>query len=248
MPGYIPREQLDAYRRWQADSFDPPPPEPPPPEPMPDLEIDSEPVAGISLPTAEDIERIHNEAHAAGHEAGYEAGHEAGCHAGHEAGYQAGFEEGREAAYRAGLETAQAEAQRIATLAENFENALTALDQTVADQLLALALEVAGQVLRGTVSARPETLLPVIREAIAALPLHHGHVALHLHPDDAAVVRDHLGDQFAQSGWRIIEDREIRQGGCQLRAGSSEIDASLETRWKRVVGSIGADSSAWLEQ
>lgn len=231
MPGYIPREQLDAYRRWQAESFDPPrpvPATPPPPEPDPDLDADSEAVTGVSLPTAEEIEHIHNEAHTAG--------------------YQAGFEEGREEAYRAGLEAAQIEAQRIAALAENVENALAAIDQTVADQILALALEVASQVLRGTVSARPETLIPVVREAIAALPLHHGHVALHIHPDDAAMVRDHLGDHFAQSGWRIIEDREIQAGGCQLLAGSSEIDASLETRWKRVIESIGADPSAWLGQ
>jgi flagellar assembly protein FliH len=231
MAGYIPKEHLDAYRSWQVESFDPPEPEPAaPPEPdEPEMVDDgSELVASMGLPTAEDIERIHNEAHLSG--------------------YQAGFEEGREEGYRTGLEAAQAEAQRIAALADNVESALAALDQSVADQVLGLALEVAHQVLRGTVAARPEGLLPVVREALAALPLHHGHVSLHVNPEEAEIVRHHLGDQFAHSGWRFVEDREIQAGGCFVRAGSSEVDATLETRWQRVLEAIGADPGAWQER
>lgn len=234
MSGYIPKEHLDAYRRWQVESFDPPPPEPeepplPPPEPEPELVDDgSELVANIGLPTAEDIERIHNEAH--------------------QAGYQTGFDEGREEGYRQGVEAAQAEAQRIAALADNVENALAAIDQSVADEVLALALEVAHQVLHGAVAARPDHLLPVIREAMTALPLHHGHVSLHVNPAEAELVRQHLGEQFLHSGWRIVEDREIEAGGCFIRAGSSEVDATIQTRWKRVLEAIGANPEAWLEQ
>lgn len=229
MPGYIPKEQLDAYRRWQIDSFDPPTPEPVQAEPVPADETSvSEVVANFGLPTAEDIERIHNEAH--------------------QTGYQAGFEEGQQEGYRAAAEAVQAEAQRIAALADNVEAALASVDQTVADQVLALALEVAHQVLRATVAARPEVLIPVIREAIAALPLHHGHIALHIHPDDAEAVRDSLGEQFQQSGWRIVEDKEIQAGGCVIRAGSSEVDASMATRWKRVLESIGITAKDWLER
>lgn len=237
MSGYIPKEQLDAYRRWQVESFDSPEPEPEPlPEPPAPEEVaeeSSEPVpANFGLPTAEDIERIHNEAHQAGYQAGYEEGHG----------------KGREEGYGTGLEAAQAEAQRIGTLADNLENSLASIDQTVADQVLDLALEVAHQVLRGAIAVRPEGLLPVIREALAALPLHHGHVSLHINPEEAEMVRQHLGDQFAHSGWRIVEDREIQAGGCFVRAGTSEVDATLETRWRRVLEAIGADPGAWLER
>lgn len=228
MPGYIPKEQLDAYRRWQADSFDAPKAEPLQPEPEPEFDATAEVVAGIGLPTAEDIERMHNEAH--------------------QEGYQAGFEEGRQEGYRIGLEAAQAEAQRIAALADNVEAALASIDQAVAEQLLALALETARQVLRATLAVKPDTLLPVIREAIAALPMHHGHVALHIHPDDAETVREHLGEHFLQAGWRFVEDREIQAGGCLIQAGSSEVDATLETRWKRVLEAIGADPANWLDK
>ncbi|MGE5491975.1 MAG: flagellar assembly protein FliH [Actinomycetota bacterium] len=236
MSGYIPKEQLDAYRRWQVESFDPPgsEPEPPPPPPAASEVIADagELVANIGLPTAEDIERIHNEAQQAGYQAGYDEGREAG--------HQEGL--------RTGLEAALGEAQRIAALADNVEAALTSIDQTVADEVLAVALEVAHQVLRGTVAARPEALLPIIREALGALPLHHGHVSLHVNPEDAGVVKEHLGDQFMHSGWHIVEDRQIQAGGCFVRAGTSEVDATMETRWRRVLEAIGVDPKAWLEK
>lgn len=230
MPGYIPKEQLEAYRRWQVDSFDAPPSPTPlaaPPEPEQALPTeDCEVVTGIGLPTAEDIERIHNEAQ--------------------QAGYQTGFAEGQQEGYRAGLEAVQAEVERMRALADNLQVALAGIDQEVADEVLALALEVAAQVLRGTAKARPEALLPVIREAIAALPLNHEQIALYLNPADASAVREQLGETFSQSGWRIVEDRDIDAGGCLLRAGSSEIDATLATRWKRVLEAIGAEPADWL--
>jgi flagellar assembly protein FliH len=229
MSGYIPKEQLDAYRHWQVDSFDPPKPEPEPHEPAPPLDAAAEEVVStLGLPTAEDIERMHEQAY--------------------QEGYQAGYEEGRQEGLRAGLEAALAEAQRIAALGDNIEAALASVDQAVADQLLALALETAKQVLRTTLAVRPEALIPVVREAIAALPLHHGHVALHINPADGEMVREHLGEHFLQSGWRIIEDREVTAGGCLIQAGSSEVDATLETRWKRVLEAIGANPADWLER
>lgn len=228
MSGYIPKEQLNAYRRWQLDSFDSDREDAARAEPEPAAEPAPEVVTEFSLPTAEDIERIHNEAH--------------------ESGYQAGFAEGQQEGYRAGYEVAHTQAERLAALADNFESALAGIDQSVAEQVLALALEVASQVLRSTVVARPESLLPVIREAIAALPLHHGHVMLHINPAEVEMVREHLGEQFLNSGWRIVEDKEIEPGGCLLKAGSSEVDGTLETRWKRVLETIGADPANWLEQ
>jgi len=189
---------------------------------------DSELVMEFNLPTAEDIERIHNEAH--------------------EAGYKIGYAEGRDEGYRMGFDSIDAQTKRLATLAENLQSALSSLDQTVADQVLDLALEVANQVLRATIITRPEVLLSTIKEGLTALPLHHGHVVLHVNPDEAELVRSHVGESFSQAGWRIQEDKEVEAGGCFIQAGSSEVDATLETRWRRVLESIGADPSAWLQK
>jgi len=221
----IPKDQIAAYERWQADDFDAPEaaaeealPTPPPASSSSDE--GGELVTGVSLPTAEEIEGMHRQAQQEGYNAGYEAG----------------FGEGQQA----GLAEAQAQVRQMATLLDNLGQALTGIDQNVADALLELALETARQVLRSAIRTQPEALLPVIREAISNLPLHHGAINLHLHPDDVRFVREQLGDQLPANGWHLVDDPEIERGGCHLKAGASEVDATIPTRWQRVLESIGA--------
>lgn len=237
MSGWIPKEKLTAYQRWEVAAFDeqaragrqepaPPAREPPEPEPAalieppgaapPDSASDVE-AAAVVLPTAEEIERMHREAH--------------------ETGYAAG--------YQAGLSAAESVARQMASLLEKLPQALSAIDQAVADELLALALEIANQVLRSSLRVQPELILPVVREAITTLHPHHGQPLLFAHPDDAGLIRTHLGEQLSHSNWRIIDDSSLTEGGCRVELGASEVDATLETRWRRVVEAIGVNPE-WL--
>ncbi|WP_265948182.1 FliH/SctL family protein [Dechloromonas sp. A34] len=138
------------------------------------------------------------------------------------------------------------DAQRFNTLISNLKLALDGIDQSVADELLSLALEVAAQLTRGMIAAKADMLLPIIREAVTTLPLHHAHIVLRLNPGDAGHVRSLLGEEFAQTGTQIVEDSAISPGGCLLEAGASEIDATIETRWKRVLEAIGTEPREWL--
>jgi hypothetical protein len=45
--------------------------------------------------------------------------------------------------------------------------------------------------------------------------------------------------------WRIIDDSTLTAGGCRVELGASEVDATLETRWRRVIEAIGV-SQEWL--
>jgi flagellar assembly protein FliH len=227
MSGIIPKEDGAGFQRWKIGAFDTPAPRPSPAAPAEQVVAPGEPMEpGINLPTADDIERIYEEARAEG--------------------FRAGQEEGRLAAEQAAQDAANAEAQRFLDLANNMQHALEEIDQQVADQLLALATEIAGQVVSGAITVKTELLLPIIREAIAALPLHNTHLSLRLNPADAAHVRKQLGEQLSQTGTQIIEDGEISPGGCLVRAGTSEVDATIETRWRRVLEAIGAEPLAWL--
>jgi flagellar assembly protein FliH len=236
MSSVIPKEQLAAYSRWQANDFDEKPEQQPdlpaPPivdEPLAedDGEDRGEAVDGpISLPTADEIENIHEQAR--------------------QEGYQAGLEEGRLASEAALREATALEMARIGTLTANFFSALENLDQNIAEQTLDLALEVAAQVLRGALNTHRELLIPVVREALLALPVHHGNIALHANPDDIASLREGLGEILTQGGMHLVTDSTISPGGCLIKAGQSEIDATLETRWKRVLEAIGVDPEQWL--
>ena len=224
MTGFIPKEKLTAYQRWEVAAFDEAeqaarkasavaeatPARPPEPEQVPE----SPPVV---LPTAADIERMYTEAQ--------------------QQGYMAGYDEG--------IATARSEAAQIDALLTGVQQSISELDQQVAEQLLATAIEIASQVLRQSLQIKPDLLLPVVKEAITTLHTHNGHPALFVHPQDAELIRSHLGDQLAHNNWRIIEDNALTPGGCRVELGSSEVDATLETRWRRVIESIGITQD-WL--
>ena len=226
----IPKEQLAAYERWEIGSFDRKPSSPPmetsEPAPVTVTELPEEYQPAISLPTAEEIERIHEEARANG--------------------FTAGYEEGKAQGEQAAREQAEELLNNLNDILKSLSESLHELDQQVAENLLHLGVEVASQITRSIVHTRSDLLLPVVREAIAALPLHHGHVVLSLNPKDANLIRPLLGEQFAQTGAQLLEDPNVNPGGCLVRAGASEIDASIETRWKRVLESIGTSPHDWL--
>ena len=228
MAGVIPKEDLAAYQRWNADSFEPKPVlskvERHKASESPEL-VENEIITTMGLPTAADIERINENARSEG--------------------YQAGFEEGRQAGEETQAAAVAGELARLSGLISNLQEAIATMDQAIAEQVLDLALEVAAQVIRGAIKVKSDILLPLIREAISALPLHHGHVMLHLNPADALTIREQIGDQLLQTGTQIVDDVTITQGGCSLTAGTSEIDATIETRWKRVLEAIGSEPLEW---
>lgn len=182
-------------------------------------ELDSfEPRAPINLPTAEQIERIHATAR--------------------DEGYACGFEEGR-------LEARQ-QVKRLETLATGFQDALRDVEGEVSREILALALQVAKQVLMQAINVKPEVILAVVREAMQSLPHFGEAVKLHLDAEDAQLVRAHLGEQIEAIGWRTVVDEQVERGGCRITSVSTQIDATLATRWKRIVATLG-ESEAWLE-
>ena len=204
----IPKENQTAWQRWELASLGPAAARIP--------AAGTQTKSAAKLPTAEDIERIHRDAHKQGYDAGYEEG----------------------------TARARMEALRLHTLVEQLDGALAEFDQKVAEELLGLALEVARQVLRQAIAARPETILEVVKEALLQLP--HQHAALYLHPEDASLVRSYLGDQLAHAGHRLHEEPAMARGGVRVDAGGSHLDASIETRWRRVLESMGA-AGDWIE-
>jgi flagellar assembly protein FliH len=153
-------------------------------------------------------------------------------------------DEGFQAGYAEGLQKALQENRRFAELIAVFEQQM---DEQVAGELLALSLDIARQVLHQALKVNPELLLGVVREAIGTLPHVNQGAHLILNPDDAALVRERMGEQLTHSGWKIFEDSRIERGGARIETANSQIDASLETRWKRVVAALGQDST-WLIQ
>ncbi len=151
-----------------------------------------------------------------------------------------------------GLAAGRADAAREATellqLLGRLREVMDGFEHDLALDVLALSVEVARQIIRHAVHVHPEVVLPVIREAIASLPQGGGqNPRLILNPADAALVRSVLdANQVAPAPWRIVEDSRLERGGCRVETATSEIDASLASRWKAVVAALGSEAR-WVD-
>jgi flagellar assembly protein FliH len=162
----------------------------------------------------------------------------------------------REQAYREGLEAGRRQAQAVLeaeraelkTLIADVNELMQDFEQTLAGDVLSMALEVAKQIVRAALRVKPDLVMAVVREAIASLPGLSEQTVLLLNPADAALVRKALEDDpaLATLPWKIVEDPHIERGGCRLETPTTEVDGALETRWRRVVASLGRDDS-WMD-
>jgi len=227
-----------AYRRWEPQSFgdardadavaprpadaEPPraaKPAPPPSARPPDPQPEAPPP--IQLPTAADIEAMFEDARRDGHAVGYEEG------------------------YEQGVQQARDEAARLGGLADGLDEALTRLDEDISEEVVALAIELARRMVRHTLTEQPSAVVDIVRAALAQLP--QAHARIHLNPDDAALLSQHLAEQPGNAHHTIVEDDTVSRGGCRVAGATSEIDATVETRWRRILEGLGRSDTAWQE-
>jgi flagellar assembly protein FliH len=160
---------------------------------------------------------------------------------------QSGFEVGRAQGYADGMRSAQqaraADLQRLEALIAQLRGGFDELSTRTADVLLDLALDIAAQVVRRDVQTHRDTILPVVREALGMVIESHAHPTLRLAPADFALVRQALLEDGRFQGCRCVEDPSISAGGCRVETAHGEIDATLETRWRKVVQSLGCTTA-----
>ncbi len=155
-----------------------------------------------------------------------------------ESGYAAGLKEGRA--------QVQAEIKRLMQAADLAESLIANESEQFAAEMLDLALELARQMVRTELKVRRESLLAVVREALDCLPHGASGARLAMNPADVELVRGHVGEELKAGAIRMVEDHRIEPGGCRIVSPACEVDATLATRWKRLVATLGADHN-WLD-
>ncbi len=152
--------------------------------------------------------------------------------------YREAFDQGLEEGRAAGREEVRLQVERIAGMFYDLAKPFEELDAEVERELLTLAMALARQIVRRELKSEPTQIIGIIREAIAALPIAAREVRVHLHPEDAAVVRQHLAPTGQERAWSIVEDPVMSRGGCQVTTNASRIDARLETRLGAILSEL----------
>jgi len=157
--------------------------------------------------------------------------------------------------YQAGLEKAQAESQiTLAALAARVAQLdsvlqllgapLQQLDAEIEKELLQLTLAVGKQLARRELRVDPTQVIGIIRESLSQLPASARDIRVHLHPEDAATVRERLAEPAQERAWKIVEDPTLSRGGCMIRTENSQLDARLDSRIAAVIANALGEERA----
>lgn len=222
MSNLLPKEKQTAYQRWELASFGDDRPSHQPPAPPVAAPPSAEAIASLN----EQLAHIREEAR--------------------QQGYAEGIAEGRKAGLAEGRAQAASELQQLQQLSESFSIEVARANEVIADDLLTLALDIAKAMLKTALAAKPELVLPIVGEAVRYLPSLQQPALLFLHPDDAALVKEHMHDELTKAGWRLAEDSRLDRGGCRIETATNQIDATIGNRWERIAANFGKDSS-WMD-
>lgn len=167
------------------------------------------------------------EAHAQGHREGYAAGRA-------EALAEAGAQMDRY------IETqGHAAAQRLAALLAAAEAGLAAAQQDIARGTLEIACALARQVLRHELATNPNTLEPVLREALALLLADGKSASVRLSQVDYDMLAEPLAAEFAGQSVTVRADAAVAPGDCLVESAGALVDGGVATRWSRAVAGLG---------
>lgn len=158
-------------------------------------------------------------------------------------GYRDGFRDGEAQA----LAQCEARDQALGTtlqartevLMNSLEQEFEAFQARHADRVVDLALAMARQIVGQHLAADRARILAVVQEALAILRDVPGAATLALDPLDAVLVGERLAPLLQERRISVTADPGIEPGGCRLASNDIEIDATLATRWARLLAAMG---------
>ena len=184
-------------------------------------------------------DHLREEAYASGHAQGYAQGFAEGMADGRASGYDNGYAEGFTTGRQEGYASTYAEVERLTRLADACAASLEQLESSVGEALVNLALCIARRLVKDSLTAQPEAIVELVRDVLADFQGNQALLTLRMHPDDLQLVRDQIETIQYTSPWRLVPDSSIERGGCTACSAVGDIDATLSTRWERILGSLG---------
>ena len=154
-------------------------------------------------------------------------------------------EQGFEAGRRQALEQIGAElrsaASALAAGAQKLDESQARLHAQVMAELPGAAVEIASRILRQELTLKPEALVRVIRDALAAVTP-AARVELRVSPEDLALFDQHkalLAEVLGSGDLRLESSPEIRRGGCLIETEALTLAAGIVEQLERALELLG---------
>ena len=146
--------------------------------------------------------------------------------------------EGMKAGLQDGADEVNRRLEYLESIIQKLDKPLEVMDEELIEQIVALSISIARQLVRRELKTDPGQIVGVVRETIAALPVAARNVKVMLNPDDASIVREAFSVSGSDQRWEMIEDPVIGRGGCKVITDTSRIDASVETRFAEITAAV----------
>ena len=165
----------------------------------------------------------------------------ADVHAARQAGYQDGYRDGLVALESFKHSVSLQMSGQFAPLLQSFDAQLGALEQRIAAAVARVASELARQVVRSELQARPQLVAQVAQEAVQAVLLSARQIVVQVNPADLDLIGDGAADALAARGARLVGQQHVERGGCLIETDAGSVDARIEARWHDAVQALGTD-------
>lgn len=138
-------------------------------------------------------------------------------------------------------------ALRLHAVTQSLEASLAGFQQSMAQEVLGLACDIAKQVVRQELTCNPRALLPVVQEAVGMLLADGRPAVVRMNPSDMETLQDAL--LALGEGGRVqwLADAAVAAGDCFVESGGTVVDGSVAKRWERAVATLGLQSP-WDEK
>jgi len=211
---FIPGEEIDGVAQWRFGAMD-----------------------TASMLLAAQAEAREKSPHSAHSETARQEGFADGFAQGHAKAILDGQHQIDEFLQNQGLENARGFVKLFETAQARLESA----EQGIAQDVLALACELAKNVLRQELSVNPGAIQPVIRDALSVMIGDSKCVRVRLNPADIERLQDTVRSEFPEFTLSLVPDGSISRGGCLIESAGTVVDGTVEKRWMRTVASLGLD-------
>ncbi|MDP3090320.1 MAG: F0F1 ATP synthase subunit delta [Nitrospira sp.] len=160
--------------------------------------------------------------------------------------FERGIAEGERRACARDEERRRHERTVLANAVRKFDQAWLALHQTVEEEVVSLAFQIATKVLHDRADQVKDQVVAQAKTALAALK-ESGRVTITVHPADAATL-EALRGELSQVGdltlsLHIEPDITLSRGGCIVQTANRVVDASLDTQLTRLGEALRARGS-----
>jgi flagellar assembly protein FliH len=214
---FIPREELQGFASWTPGAF-------------------GDRTAAPAARSAEESEPA-----AAERDAQREAQLRTQVQAARQSGYEDGYRDGLVALDNFKHSIARQLSAQIGQLVASFDREFETIEQQLAAALTRIAVQLARQVVRSELAARPALVAQVAREAVGVVLASALRITVQVHPDDLTLVAEGAGELLAARGARLVAQPAVERGGCIVESDIGSVDARIETRWAQAAQSLAGD-------